>query len=357
MDYEPHAGADGARADAQLPRARRPGGFAPLGTRAAAEPGGLVNFITGLDPGGHGIFDFIHRDPTTMMPYLSTARTEPPAALLKLGKWQIPLAAGRVELLRQGRPSGTRSRSAASTPRSCACRRTSRRPARATRGAERHGHARPARHLRDVLLLHDRSVRLAGPVAAGAGLHRGGASTASVEGTLYGPANPFLVGDEKITAALHRLHRSDEPVREDRRGRRGAGARGRRVERLGADQPSTLPTQSVPRHCRFYLKAVRPGLRALRQPDEPRPLAPAMPVSTPGSFAAELARATGRFYTQGMPEDTKALRTGVCTRRGVPPAGANRRRRGRAAVRATCSIASRTGCSSTTSAAGTRCPT
>ena len=30
-------------------------------------------FITGMDPGGHGIFDFIHRDPESMLPYLSMA--------------------------------------------------------------------------------------------------------------------------------------------------------------------------------------------------------------------------------------------------------------------------------------------
>ena len=36
-------------------------------------------------------------------------------------------------------------------------------------------------------------------------------------------------------------------------------------------------------------------------------------MSSPGTYAAELARATGRFYTQGMPEDTKGLKTGVLT--------------------------------------------
>ena len=38
-----------------------------------------------------------------------------------------------------------------------------------------------------------------------------------------------------------------------------------------------------------------------------------MPVSHPAEYAADLAQATGRFYTQGMPEDTKALKTGVLT--------------------------------------------
>ena len=40
-----------------------------------------------------------------------------------------------------------------------------------------------------------------------------------------------------------------------------------------------------------------------------------MPISAPGDYAAELAAATGRFYTQGMPEDTKGLKTGCADAR------------------------------------------
>ena len=54
-------------------------------------------FITGLDPGEHGIFDFIHREPTTMESFLSTSRTVPPGRMLTLGRWQFPLV---------GRPRG-----------------------------------------------------------------------------------------------------------------------------------------------------------------------------------------------------------------------------------------------------------
>ena len=79
------------------------GGFAPLGTSIPPQsPVAWSSFITGLDPGGHGIFDFIHRDPKTMTPYLSTTRTEPPSHFVSLGRWQLPLTAGRVELLRKG---------------------------------------------------------------------------------------------------------------------------------------------------------------------------------------------------------------------------------------------------------------
>jgi predicted AlkP superfamily phosphohydrolase/phosphomutase len=41
------------------------------------------------------------------------------------------------------------------------------------------------------------------------------------------------------------------------------------------------------------------------------PMAPIFPISTPDSYAGELARDTGPYYTQGMPEDTFALAAGV----------------------------------------------
>jgi predicted AlkP superfamily pyrophosphatase or phosphodiesterase len=52
------------------------------------------NLITGMNAGGHGIFDFIHRDPQTMQPYFSTSRVEPPRHAIHLGNWTIPLGSG-----------------------------------------------------------------------------------------------------------------------------------------------------------------------------------------------------------------------------------------------------------------------
>ena len=53
------------------------GAFAPLRTTVPPQsPVAWSTFITGLDPGRTGIFDFIHRDPKTMEPFLSTSRAE-----------------------------------------------------------------------------------------------------------------------------------------------------------------------------------------------------------------------------------------------------------------------------------------
>ena len=49
------------------------------------------NFITGLDPGGHGVFDFIHRDPVTRAAIPSTVQVAEAKSLGLPGEWKIPL--------------------------------------------------------------------------------------------------------------------------------------------------------------------------------------------------------------------------------------------------------------------------
>ena len=56
-----------------LQRMAEDGAFSALETSIPPQsPVAWSDFITGLDAGGHGIFDFLHRDPETMVPYLST---------------------------------------------------------------------------------------------------------------------------------------------------------------------------------------------------------------------------------------------------------------------------------------------
>src|SRR5262249_41976022 len=72
--------------------------------------------------------------------------------------------------------------------------------------------------------------------------------------------------------------------------------------------------QTLHAEVRFYLKQLDPYFQLYASPLDIDPLKPALPVSTPADYAAELARATGRFYTQGLPEETKGLKTGVLSR-------------------------------------------
>ncbi|MES1262006.1 MAG: alkaline phosphatase family protein, partial [Acidobacteriota bacterium] len=80
-----------------LDRLRREGSFQRLRTTTPPQsPVAWSTFITGLDPGEHGIFDFVHRDPVTKEPFLSTDRTEPPRFVLSLGEYRLPLSSPRI---------------------------------------------------------------------------------------------------------------------------------------------------------------------------------------------------------------------------------------------------------------------
>jgi predicted AlkP superfamily phosphohydrolase/phosphomutase len=74
-----------------------------------------------------------------------------------------------------------------------------------------------------------------------------------------------------------------------------------------------VATQHVRAASRFFLKRLDPYFELYVSPPNIDPLSPALPISSPSGYAGELARATGRFYTQGMPEDTKSLKTAVLT--------------------------------------------
>lgn len=73
-------------------------------TMPPQSPVAWSSFITGTNPGGHGIFDFVHRDPKLLHPYLSTSRSFGSDSGIALGNWNLPLESGRVELMRKGRP-------------------------------------------------------------------------------------------------------------------------------------------------------------------------------------------------------------------------------------------------------------
>jgi predicted AlkP superfamily phosphohydrolase/phosphomutase len=62
------------------------------------------DFSVGASAAVHGIFDFIHRDPKTMTPYLSTSEISSATNTLAIGNWEIPLGRGTARKLREGKP-------------------------------------------------------------------------------------------------------------------------------------------------------------------------------------------------------------------------------------------------------------
>ena len=297
-----------------LARLARDGHFQPLATAVPPQsPVAWSNFITGMDAGGHGIFDFIHRDPKTMIPYLSTSRAEEATKFIKIGKYQFPLDGGTVELLRHGTPfwevleehgvETTIVRMPANFPPS----------GEATR--ELSGMGTPdlqgtpgtfSFYTTELFAYYGKEI-------SGGDVYEVFLEDGKIEARLHGPMNSFLRKPERATADFTVYVDPQEPVvkivvgSEER-----VLALGEWSDWVPVDFP-LMPTQSVRGICRFHLMQVRPEVELYVTPIQIDPLAPALPISHPASYAAEIARANGRYYTQEMPEDTKALTEGIFT--------------------------------------------
>ncbi len=291
------------------------GTFQALGTSVPPlSPVAWSNFITGMDSGGHGIFDFIHREPDTMIPYLSTTRTEDAGNSLKIGKYQFPLSGGGIELMRRGEAfwevlerhgvESTIIRMPANFPPT----------GKATR--ELSGMGTP-----DVVGTYGTfsfytSVLFAfsGQSINGGDVYEAWEEDGVVETALHGMDNPFLTDGGETTIPFKVYIDPEEDLAKLEIGSE------ERLLKVGewSDwvpvELDLIPTQSISGICRFYLRSVRPEFELYVSPINFDPMAPALPISHPDDYAAELASQAGLFYTQGMPEDVQSLRERVLTR-------------------------------------------
>lgn len=297
-----------------LSRLAKQGTFQPLGTSVPPlSPVAWSNFITGMDPGGHGIFDFIHRDPETRFPYLSTSHATPAGEALKIGKYQFALEGGEMESLRHGQTFWEALEDIGVE--TTILRIPANFPVSGTASYEVSGMGTP-----DLMGTYGTFSFYTSELFAFAGDDVSGGEIYEVEyfddkvsASFYGPDNPVLI---EPTPLRRDFTIYVDPVED--------------VARLVVDEEEVVlkvgewsdwiplefemvPTQTLAAQVLVYLKSVRPELQLYASPLNFDPYNPAQPMSFPESYAGELADATGRFYTQGMPEDSKALTEGVLT--------------------------------------------
>jgi predicted AlkP superfamily phosphohydrolase/phosphomutase len=85
--------------------------------------------------------------------------------------------------------------------------------------------------------------------------------------------------------------------------------KGRWSDWIPINFPSGLG-RSIRGMVKFYLIEARPEMRLYLSPIQVDPTEPCFPVSMPDSYCQELSKKIGRFHTLGLPEDTKALTEG-----------------------------------------------
>jgi predicted AlkP superfamily phosphohydrolase/phosphomutase len=288
------------------------GSFRELTTSIPPQsPVAWSNLITGMDAGGHGIFDFIHRDPKTLQLYFSTSRVEGPKHAIHLGKWVIPLGGGSVEQLRKGKAfweildqhgvPNTIFRIPANFP-----------PVPA-KGKTLSGMGTP--DLRGTYgtfsFYTDDPTAVTGPVEGGQVIPVQ-VENSKVTANLVGPDNTFRTGSppaiEPFSVAIDPLEAVGRIAVEGQEFvlREGEWSDWVRVEF------QLIPFfGNVKGMCRFYLKQAHPRFQLYVSPINIDPADPALPISTPPKYSRMLAEEVGEFYTQGIAEDTKALSAGV----------------------------------------------
>ena len=248
-----------------------------------------------------------------MLPYLSTTRTDPGGRTIGLGRWQLPLSGGSVELLRRGQPfwDVLEARGVPTT----IIRMPANFPPSGTATRELSGMGTP--DLRGTYgtfsFFTSEPYAFVGQTLSGGAVYPVKVRDGLVRAALEGPDNPFLRKPEKVRAEFTaHVDQANQHVKlvvgtEERLLKVGEWS-----DWVAVSFP-LAPTQQLMGEVRFYLKSLEPFFELYASPVNIDPLDPAMPVSHPGGYAAELAEATGRFYTQGMPEDTNGLKMGVLT--------------------------------------------
>ncbi len=299
-------------------------GIHSLGTSTPPQsPVAWSNFITGLNPGGHGIFDFLHRS-TESRGVIGSTMTDvhPPMPFFELGDWMMPDPfADQPEPNRTGTPFWVRM-AEAGVPADL-WRMPINFPVDASHGVSFPGMMTPA-----LDSAYGESTFFTDDPLAKSTINYKKLVVVSefggkIDTSIIGPPNSLKI-DRSV-----KVHEGSPPANVisrcalrffvDRENGTvaidsGDGISVLRVGEWGDFIPLTfdmgLPTGFMNQTgmARFYLRSLEPNFELYASPVNIDPEAPASPVSEPDTASADLAGEIGSYYTQGMAEDVNSLK-------------------------------------------------
>ncbi|HPW18918.1 MAG TPA: alkaline phosphatase family protein [Candidatus Aminicenantes bacterium] len=288
------------------------GDFRPLGTSLPPQtPVAWSNFITGMDPGGHAIFDFIHRDPKDYFPVFSSTETTGASKTVRIGKTVIPLSSGHVRSLRRGK-TFWQVLEDAGVPSTVFKMPTNYPPAETKQRTLAGMNTPDVKGSYGIFNYYTNTPPTLIQEAGGGGrVHDVYVVGNRVEAELPGPTNSFRTDAPETTIPFQVFLDPENAVAKVRIQGREFVLKEREWSGWVRVRFDLIPTQSVHGMCLFYLKEVRPRFKLYVSPVHIDPAKPALPLSTPESYARELEKRFGPYFTKGLPADTSALENGV----------------------------------------------
>lgn len=294
-----------------LDRLRHLGDFRPLATTTPPQsPVAWSTFITGMDPDGHGLYDFVHRDPATYLPFSSMAKAEDPKRTLSLGPYLFPLSKGQVISLRRG-TAFWQILADHHIPVTVIKMPTNYPPIPVGKAISGMGTTDLLGTFGTFSFYTDDPEEISRSVSGGrivkvpmfqnrAVLQVDGPANSLRKDHLASSVNLTVDIDPQSPAARLSAGDSMAVVRE-----------GEWSPWLRAEFPLIPHLVNATGMFRVYAKQLHPRFELYVSPVNIDPDEPELPISAPAGYSREIARAISPFYTQGIAEDTSALRQGV----------------------------------------------
>ncbi|MGM0381594.1 MAG: alkaline phosphatase family protein, partial [bacterium] len=263
------------------------------------------SFISGRNPGKHGIFDFLHRDPETYRPYLSIAQQKGPAKTVEFGPYCFPLSSGRTIKGRQGPAFWTESSRQGVKTSVIRCPTSF--PPEPVRGKMLSGLGAP-----DLKGTQGEFSFFTSDSGIKTGSRNGDINIIDHPGEepigikISGPPNPFLSDNSSSRVEL-------KLAVEDKKLFIITGER--RIKLEEEEWSDWVPLKfyflgpiGTEGQVRFYLKSITPEFELYCSPVNVSSADPAFPISYPKSYAGQLADKIGRFHTLGLTADSGVLK-------------------------------------------------
>ncbi len=274
------------------------GSYTRLATsNPALSPVAWSCFATGSNPGRHGMYDFLRRDPKTYLPDLSLSEVEQP----KFGPPRLKSSRRGVAFWE------VTSRSHVPT---VILRTPVTFPPDKVHGRMLSGLGVPdLRGTQGTFAFYTTDSIETGR-AMGGQIFRVKAAGDVIEAFIIGPRNTLVRPPTDVKVPLKiTLNRENLGVRLEFPGQEFDLAVGRWSDwkRMSFRLNAFTKVFGI---VRFYLTAISPELQLYMSPINFDPRHPAFPISTPGGYAAELAEEIGFYYTLGQAEDTWSLNEG-----------------------------------------------
>lgn len=280
------------------------GHFQPLATTNPAQsPVAWSSFATGLNPGQHGVFDFVHRDPETLSPIYSISGIKGPKTTDIMG-WQVPTSGPVIYNKRLGKPfwltaeqSGHHS-SVLRVP--------------VTYPPDKNSRMLSGMGVPDLLGTQGTytfyATKYINPSEVGGQVVRVKVNNHRIETTLAGPPHPFTGVNMKLPLSIEKNDQKSVAI--DLNGESIMLKQGQWSDWVMADF-SYAGLLSLSGMVRMYLVEAFPRVKLYVSPVNVNPKSPDLPIAQPASFAQQLSQDIGLYHTLGMPEETWSLNDGL----------------------------------------------